>query len=36
MVVEMLHVRWNNLTGKYAADAALAAKPVASHRGPPA
>jgi dolichyl-phosphate beta-glucosyltransferase len=34
MVIEMLHVRWNNLTGKYDADAALAAKPVASPRGP--
>jgi dolichyl-phosphate beta-glucosyltransferase len=34
MVMEMLHVRWNNLTGKYDADAALAAKPVASPRGP--
>jgi dolichyl-phosphate beta-glucosyltransferase len=34
MVVEMLHVRWNNLTGKYDADAAPNAKPVPGHRGP--
>jgi hypothetical protein len=35
MVVEMLHVRWNNLTGKYDSAPARAAKPLPG-RGPQA
>ncbi len=36
MVMEMLHVRWNNLTGKYDAAPASAARPLPGHRGPQA
>jgi len=36
MVMEMLHVRWNNLTGKYDAAPVPTAKPVPGHRGPQA
>ncbi len=36
MVMEMLHVRWNNLTGKYDADAAPSVKPAPSDPGPQA
>ncbi len=34
MVMEMLHVRWNNLTGKYDAGAAPSVKPAPSDPGP--
>jgi glycosyltransferase involved in cell wall biosynthesis len=39
MAMEMLHIRWNSLTGKYDANAppaAKPAKPVPGHRGPQA
>jgi dolichyl-phosphate beta-glucosyltransferase len=36
MALEMLHIRWNSLTGKYDADAAPNTKPLPGHRGPQA
>jgi dolichyl-phosphate beta-glucosyltransferase len=35
MVLEMLHIRWNNLTGKYNAEAAPAAQPAKTLPGGP-
>jgi len=34
MFMEMLRIRWNDLTGKYDAGAVLNAKPLPDHRGP--